>query len=202
VVALIAAAFVVGPAALHMLGIDAPAAKPKEAAADTTAAPGEPFKVTDRQWAALKIQPVEEHIFQDASETDGKIAIDDDQVTPVFSPYSRHVTRLVARPCDTVNKGDPLFGIQANELAQAQNDLITAAAGLRTAKAQHSLATTNEKRQHELYIAQGAALKDGQQAQVDLATAQGGMNSASIALAAVRNRLRIFGNSDKDIGCS
>src|SRR5271168_5326844 len=76
VVALIVAAFVEGPAALHMLGIDAPAAKPEEAAADTTAAPGQPFKVTDRQWAALKIQPVEEHIFQDASETDGKIAID------------------------------------------------------------------------------------------------------------------------------
>jgi cobalt-zinc-cadmium efflux system membrane fusion protein len=117
----------------------------------------------------------------------------------VFSPYSGHVTRLVARAGDTVNKGDPLFGIQATELAQAQNDLITAAASLRTAKAQLNLATTNEKRQHELYIAQGAALKDWQQAQVDLATAQGGMNSASIALVAVRNRLRIFGKSDKDI---
>jgi membrane fusion protein, heavy metal efflux system len=92
-----------------------------------------------------------------------------------------------------------LFGIQATELAQAQNDLITAVAGLRTAKAQLNLATTSEKRQHDLYIAQGAALKDWQQAQVDLATAQGGMNSAAIALAAVRNRLRIFGKSDQDI---
>jgi cobalt-zinc-cadmium efflux system membrane fusion protein len=120
-------------------------------------------------------------------------------VTPVFSPFSGRVTRLIAHSGDTVKKGDPLFGIQATELAQAQSDLITAVAGLRTAKAQLNLATTNEKRQHDLYNAQGAALKDWQQAQVDLATAQGGMNTASIGLAAIRNRLRIFGKSDNEI---
>jgi cobalt-zinc-cadmium efflux system membrane fusion protein len=196
VVALIVAGFVIGPATLHLLGADTAAEKPAEAAQP---AAGEPFKVTGRQWAALKVQPVEPRVFQDASETDGKIAIDDDLVTPVFSAYTGRVTRLIARAGDMVNRGDPLFTIQASELAQAQNDLVTAAANLRTAKAQLNLAVTNEKRQHDLFSGQGAALKDWQQAQVDLATAQGGMNSASIALAAVRNRLRIFGKSDKDI---
>jgi cobalt-zinc-cadmium efflux system membrane fusion protein len=105
----------------------------------------------------------------------------------------------MARAGDAVQRGDPLFAIQANELAQAQNDLITAVSGLKTAKAQLNLAATNEKRQHALYQAQGAALKDWQQSQVDLATAQGGLNSASIALAAVRSRLRILGKSDADI---
>jgi cobalt-zinc-cadmium efflux system membrane fusion protein len=70
---------------------------------------------------------------------------------------------------------------------------------LKSARAQLALAKTNEKRQHGLYLAQGAALKDWQQSQVDLATAQGAMNSASIALAAVRNRLHIMGKSDADI---
>ena len=50
-----------------------------------------------------------------------------------------------------------------------------------------------------LYQAQGAALKDWQQAQVDLATAQGGMNTAEIALAAVRSGLVFLGKSDADI---
>jgi cobalt-zinc-cadmium efflux system membrane fusion protein len=187
---------IVGPAGFRQLTDTTPARR----ATETAPANGsQSFKVTDKQWAALKIRPVEKRVFQDASETDGKIAIDDDVVTPVFSPYSGRVTRLMARAGETVKKGDPLFGIQATELAQAQNDLITAAATLRTAKAQLSLATTSEKRQHDLFNAQGAALKDWQQAQVDLASAQGGMNSASIALAAVRNRLRIFGKSDKDI---
>jgi membrane fusion protein, heavy metal efflux system len=156
-------------------------------------------KLTDKQWAGLKIAPAAERVFQDASETDGKIAVDDDLVTPVFSPYSGRVTRLIARAGDTIAHGDPLFAIQAAELAQAQNDLISAGAALRTAKAQLQLAQTNEKRQHDLFLAQGAALKDWQQSQVDLATAQGGMNSTSIALAAVRNRLRILGKDDRDI---
>ncbi len=191
------AVFIVGPAGWHALADTTPTEQASETA--PTAGIGQPFKVTDKQWATLKIQPVEEHVFQDASETDGRIAIDDDLATPVFSPYSGRVTRLIAHAGDTVNKGDPLFGIQATELAQAQNDLITAASTLKTARAQLNLSITNEKRQHDLYLAQGAALKDWQQAQVDLATAQGGLNSASIAVAAVRNRLRAFGKSDKDI---
>jgi cobalt-zinc-cadmium efflux system membrane fusion protein len=188
--------FIGGPAGYRQLTDTTPA---QQAGQTVPASDVQGFKVTDRQWAALKVQPVEERVFQDASDTDGKIAIDDDVVTPVFSPFSGRVTRLIAHSGDTVKKGDPLFGIQATELAQAQSDLITAVAGLRTAKAQLNLATTNEKRQHDLYNAQGAALKDWQQAQVDLATAQGGMNTASIGLAAVRNRLRIFGKSDNEI---
>jgi cobalt-zinc-cadmium efflux system membrane fusion protein len=157
------------------------------------------FHLTDRQWATLKISPVAELRFQDVTETDGKVAWDDDLVTPVFSPYSGRITRLIAHAGDTVAAGQPLFALQASELVQAQNDLITAAANLRTAKAQLALATTNEKRQHELYQAQGAALKDWQQSQLDLATAQGGLNSGSATLAAVRDRLRIFGKSDAEI---
>ena len=171
--------------------------------APTSEPPAQPeaaaFKATDRQWATLKIQTVEDRVFQPVADSDGKIALDDDLVTPVFSPYSGRVTRLMARAGDTVRRGDPLFAVQATELAQAQNDLISAVAGLRTAKAQLNLAQTNEKRQHALYLAQGAAQKDWQQAQVDLATAQGGMSSAEIALAAVRSRLRILGKSDADI---
>ncbi|MBV8097842.1 MAG: efflux RND transporter periplasmic adaptor subunit, partial [Verrucomicrobia bacterium] len=65
--------------------------------------------------------------------------------------------------------------------------------------AQLNLAQTTEKRQHDLYDSKGAPLKDWQQSQVDLATAQGAFRSAQIALAAVRNRLRILGKSDADI---
>ena len=195
--ALIVAIFVVGPAVRTRLGLSGPEQKPEEAAAAPN--PNEPFKVTDRQWAALKVVPVETRVFQDASETDGRIAIDDDLVTPVYSPYSGRVTKLTARAGDTVSRGDPLFTIQASELAQAQNDLITAVGNLKTAKAQLNLNTTAEKRQHELYLAHGAALKDWQQSQVDLATAQAGTNTASVALAAVHSRLRIFGKSDSDI---
>jgi membrane fusion protein, heavy metal efflux system len=61
------------------------------------------------------------------------------------------------------------------------------------------LTTIAEQRQHQLYLAKGAALKDWQQSQADLTSAQNTLRAQEIALAAVRNRLRILGKSDKEI---
>jgi cobalt-zinc-cadmium efflux system membrane fusion protein len=192
----VVAGFIAGPAAVHKLMGET---EIKTSVVPATDNDSSTFVATDRQWASLKLQKIDTAVFQDASTTDGKIAIDDDLVTPVFSPYSGRVTKLIARPGDDVARGDPLYAINATELAQAQNDLISGAATLKTARAQLVLAETNEKRQHSLYLAQGAALKDWQQSQVDLATAQGGLATAAIAVAAVRNRLTILGKSGSDI---
>lgn len=157
------------------------------------------FTPTPEQWAAFAITDVATRIFEAARRTDGMIAIDDDLSTPVFSPYTGRVTRVIAKPGDVVQAGQPLFAIQASEFVQAQNDLIAAVAQLRTTRAQLRMAQTSEKRAHDLYTAQGGSLKDWQQSQVDLATAQGAVDSASIALAAVRGRLRILGKTDSEI---
>jgi cobalt-zinc-cadmium efflux system membrane fusion protein len=157
------------------------------------------FKPTEAQWKGFKIAPVELVAFHSDSITEGNIALDDDLTTPVFSPYSGRVVKLVARLGDTVQRGAPLFSVEASEFVQAQNDLITALAAQRTAKAQLTQAQTNERRAHDLYLAQGGALKDWQQSQTDLASAQNALHSAEIALAAVRNRLRILGKSDQEI---
>ena len=185
-----------GTAIEGWFGLAAPDGKPADAARAET---GQAFKVTARQWSTLKVIPAAEAVFQETIETDGRVALNDDFVTSVFSPYSGRVTRLIARPGDRVSRGDPLFAIQASELVQAQSDLISAAAAARTAKAQLVLSTTNELRQRGLYQAQGASLKDWQQSQLDLAVAQGGASTSSIALAATRNRLRILGKTDRDI---
>ena len=157
------------------------------------------FTTTPDQWAAFAITEVTTRSFEAARRTDGMIAIDDDLSTPVFSPYTGRVTRVIAKAGEVVNKGDPLFAIQASEFVQAQNDLIAAVATLRTTRAQLRMAQTSEKRAHDLYNAQGGSLKDWQQSQVDLATAQGALDSANIALAAVRGRLRILGKTDDEI---
>jgi cobalt-zinc-cadmium efflux system membrane fusion protein len=157
------------------------------------------FRPTTRQWDTLTISPVREWTFRAVQETEGKIANDDDLTTQVFSPFSGRVIKLFAKAGDYVKVGDPLLVVQAAELVQAVNDLVSAASSLTTARAQLNLAQSNEKRQHALYEAQGAALKDWQQSQVDLANAQGGQRSAEIALGAVRNRLRILGKSDPEI---
>jgi cobalt-zinc-cadmium efflux system membrane fusion protein len=157
------------------------------------------FLPTKDQTAGLKIMPVAMVSFHSQRVTDGKIATDDDTTTPIFSPYSGRVTRLIAKAGDVVKQGDPLFAIEATEFVQAQNDLIAAASALKTAEAQLKLAEANEKRQHEVYDARGAALKDWLQSQSDLVNAQGAHRTAEIALAAVRNRLRILGKGDAEI---
>jgi membrane fusion protein, heavy metal efflux system len=157
------------------------------------------FKVTAAQWADLKIEAVKQIEFPLAEDTDGKIANDDDLTTPVFSPYSGRVVKLPARAGDIVHRGDPLFAVQATEIAQGESDLISGMATVKTAGAQLTLAQTNEKRQHELFLAHGAAQKDWQQAQADLASAGGGLDTARIGLAAVRDRLRILGKTDAEI---
>jgi len=192
VTVLVGAGVFLGPRALH---------KHEEAGAPTVpqVLANGGFKATNAQWADLKIEPVRQVDFPQAEDTDGKIANDDDLTTPVFSPYTGRVVKLFARAGDVVRQGDPLFAVQAAEFAQGQSDLIGAVSALKTARAQLTLTEANEKRQHELFLAHAAAQKDWQQSQVDLANAQGGLNTAQIGLAAVRNRLRNLGKTDDEI---
>ena len=118
---------------------------------------------------------------------------------PRSSPYSGRVTRLIAKPGDHVERGAPLFAIEASEFVQGHNDLVTAVAAVEKARSRLALAQTAEKRQRDLQAIRGGALKDLEQAQSDLVAAQGDLRSAEIALAAVRNRLRILGRSDEEV---
>jgi len=158
-----------------------------------------PFKPTDQQWAGLKVLRVVPQALAPQIITEGRIALDDDTSTQVFSPYSGRVTRVIARAGDVVAEGAPLFAVLSPELAQAENDLISAIATLKTARAQLALATANEKRQHKLFQAHGAAERDWQQSVVDLATAEGAVSSGEIAVAAGRGRLASLGMSTHDI---
>lgn len=143
------------------------------------------FRPTKEQWAGLKVAEVRALPFRDTLTTDGNIAFNDDAVTPVFSPYSGRVSRLIAKLGDVVKKGAPLMAIEASEFVQGQSDVASAKASLDIARA-------TEKRQHELYDAGAAALKDWRQAQSDLVNAEA-------ALAAARGRLRILGKSGAEI---
>jgi cobalt-zinc-cadmium efflux system membrane fusion protein len=161
--------------------------------------PSGTFRPTQQQWRGLKLEPVKTMAFRPEQVTEGSIAVDDDLTTPVFSHYSGRVIKVIAMLGDVVKPGVPLFVIHASEFVQAQNDLITALANLQTARSQLTMAQTTEKRTHELYLAQGGSLKDWQQAQTDLITAQNTVRADEIALHAVRSRLRILGKTDEDI---
>src|SRR5438128_835308 len=42
---------------------------------------------TAGQWATLTVEPVQRRVFRSEHVTEGKIAVDEDRSTPIFSPY-------------------------------------------------------------------------------------------------------------------
>jgi cobalt-zinc-cadmium efflux system membrane fusion protein len=161
---------------------------------------GQPRYVpTPSEWASLTIEPVTEKAFRAEHVTEGKIAVDEDRSTPVFSPYAGRVTKLLARPGDQVTQGQALFVMEAADNVQAQNDYITAMTGLNKAKSALDLAQLQDKRAKDLFEGKAVPLKDYQQTQATLIQAQNDQRSAETALEAARNKLRILGLTDDDI---
>jgi membrane fusion protein, heavy metal efflux system len=154
---------------------------------------------TPAEWASLTIQPVAERAFRAEHVTEGKIAVDEDRATPVFSPYAGRVTKLLARPGDSVTQGQPLFVIEAVDTVQAQNDLIATMTGLNKARSALDLAQLQHKRAKDLFEGKAVPLKDYQQAEATLVQAQNDLRSTQTALEAARNKLRILGFTDEAI---
>jgi membrane fusion protein, heavy metal efflux system len=157
------------------------------------------FKPTDSEWTSLVVEPAVEQVFRAELVTEGKIAVNEDSSTPIFSPYSGRVAKLLVKPSDIVQRGQELFVIEATDTVQALNDFITALTTLNSARSKLNLADINEKRQNDLYAGKAVPLKDWQQAQSDLVTAQNDMRAAETALAAAHDRLRILGRSEEQI---
>jgi len=157
------------------------------------------FYPTPAQWATLTVEPVQQRVFQSEHVTEGKIAVDEDRSTPIFSPYAGRVIKLFVKPGDTVTVGQPLFTVQAADMVQAQNDFISAATALNKARSAQNLAEIIDKRQRLLYEGKAVPLKEVQNARAALDAAENDVRSADVALEATRNRLRILGKTDQEI---
>ena len=157
------------------------------------------FYPTAAQWATLTVEPVQQRVFRAEHVTEGKIAVDEDRSTPIFSPYAGRVLKLFVKPGDTVTVGQPLFTVQAADMVQAQNDFISAATALNKARSAQNLAEIIDKRQRLLYEGKAVPLKEVQNARAALDAAENDMRSAEVALEAARNRLRILGKTDQEI---
>lgn len=177
--AVVLGVFVVGPAIYARLF--PPAADPVSKAPDGT------FAATDPEWRTLRFAQAQAVTIGDRAASDGRIAVDDNLTTPVFSPFTGHVTSIAVHVGDRVSAGQVLFTVAATEAAQSDADIAAAAAQVKLAKAA-------EARLHDLYDHHGAALKDWQQAQADLVTAEAG-------LAAAQGRRKALGGSvDHGVG--
>jgi membrane fusion protein, heavy metal efflux system len=157
------------------------------------------YTPTAAEWATLTIEPVTQRTFRAETVTEGKIAVDEDRSTPVFSPYAGRLTKLLVRPGDSVTQGQPLFVIEAADTVQAQNDFITAMTALNKARSALNLAQIQDSRAKDLFEGKAVPLKDYQQSQATLIQAQNDLRSSQTALEAARNKLRILGLTDEAI---
>lgn len=157
------------------------------------------FRPTDGEWATLTVAPATEKVFRAEHITEGKISIDEDRSTQVFSPYTGRLTKLLVRAGDHVKQGQPLFVLEAADTVQAQNDFIAALTATNKARSALDLAQTQGRRAKELFDGKAIPLKDFQSAQAAEVQADNDMRSAQTALEAARNRLTILGLSEDAI---
>ena len=160
---------------------------------------GNLYYPTPKQWASLTVEPVRQLLFRAEHLTEGKISVDEDRATLVFSPYSGRVIKLMAKPGDHVVAWQPLFVVEAPDMVQAQNDFISATSTLNKARSALDLARIVETQNKSLYDTHAGPLRDLQQSQTAARAAQNDVRAAEISVEATRNRLRILGLKDDEI---
>jgi cobalt-zinc-cadmium efflux system membrane fusion protein len=196
---LIACAFIVLSIAVMATTLAHRSDRAAEVLSESPRRVGNLYYPTPAQWAAITVEPVANQLFRAEHLTEGKIAVDEDRATLVFSPYSGRVIKLLAKPGDQVNAGQPLFIVEAPDMVQAQNDFINASATLNKARSTLELARIVENQNKSLYETRAGALRDLQQAQANVRSGENDVRAAEISVEATRNRLRILGLRDGDI---
>jgi membrane fusion protein, heavy metal efflux system len=169
------------------------------AAAEGTTKGADFVRVVPDQLHQLEVVKVESFTFLDQRSAIGQIAFNEDASTPVLTPFSGRVTRLIAKVGDPVKRGDPLLEIDSPEQVPPQNEFIAAQGARNKARSQLNLAQIVEKRARDLYEGKAAPFKDLQQAEAQLAAAENDMRSTETAFEAARIRLRILGHADAEI---
>lgn len=156
-------------------------------------------RVVPDQLHQLDVVAAEPYAFRRQKAAIGQIAYNEDATTPVVTPFPGRVTRLIAKVGDAVKRGDPLLEIDSREVVQPQSEFIAAVAAVNKARSQLDLARTVEKRQKDLYGGDAIALKEWQQAQAGLVSAENDMRAAATSLDAARHRLLIIGRTHGEI---
>jgi membrane fusion protein, heavy metal efflux system len=158
------------------------------------------FRVPEAEMRALHIEPVVEHDFRLERLIEGRIAYDEESVTPVFSPYSgARVLRAVAQAGDTVHRGDTLFEVESADLLRAEGELLSRSDDAAKAHVAFDLARGNLARQSALLRARAASQRDLERAEADATGAATELRTTEAALATARARLGVLGRSPQQI---
>ncbi len=171
------------------------------AAPEPTPVAGTPgiFKPSAEQFASLRTMVVGQASHAAQIEATGMITANADHSTPVYANLTGRIVQVMVEPGQRVAKGQALFTIHADEIADGRGALIAATAARESANAQLLAAQQNADRANVIYHQGGGALRDYQQAVSELAAAKATLRSADGELAAAREKLAIAGSSAREI---
>ncbi len=165
----------------------------------TESNPTDTIAVSDEQLKQVTVQEVKVSSVVTDRETTGKIAFNEDHVTPVFPAYAGRVLEVLANKGDYVEKGKPLLVVESADLVSIHNDLALVRSDVAKAKIGLDAAQVAVDRARRLHAQEALATKDLQQAESDFLRAQDEDKRAKAALAVVENRLALFGKNASDL---
>ena len=166
----------------------------------TAPLPAGTVQLTPAQRAGLHFVAAQPTDGADVTTATGMITADETQSTPVFLPYSGQITQVMVDTGSAVQRGQPLLRVKTGDIVDARNTFFAGLAQRTSAQALLRVAQANVHRQEELFKTAGGALKDYQQAQSDLVTAQSAVRTANASVGAARDKLVIFGKTPEEIG--
>ncbi len=153
----------------------------------------------ENEMPQIAVTPVAQKTIDIAEETTGKVAYNEEKMTPVFTPYAGRVVELLANKGNFVKAGQPLLIIEAPELIGVQNDLSSARSDEHKAKIALDIAQKNADRTHHLLAREAIAAKDVQQADSDLERAKDELARAQAGVKIVESRLAMYGKKADEI---
>jgi cobalt-zinc-cadmium efflux system membrane fusion protein len=189
----------IGAVAWQQLASRSAAAVRADQVEKPASAPTDVILVTADQLNQIATDVVKERQVKVDRKATGKVAFNEDRMTPVFTPYSGRVVELLANKGENVKAGDPLVVLESPDFVAAQNDLVSARSDVAKAKIGVDAAKVAADRARDLHAHEALATKDLQQAEADLARAQDEVRRADAALAAVESRLALFGKNPQEI---
>ncbi|HZS10537.1 MAG TPA: efflux RND transporter periplasmic adaptor subunit [Blastocatellia bacterium] len=183
---------------------ESPRKESKAAGAVEAATPGanlaaDVVTANDKELQQLTIEPVGERTIDLERETTGKVAFNDDRMTPVFTPYAGRAVEVLANKGAMVRQGQPLLVVESPEVVTAGNDLSAARSDADKARIALDAAEKAAERARRLHEREALATRDLQQAETDLARTREELRRAEAAVAVAENKLALFGKSSEEI---
>ena len=184
--------------AIFLLLRQSPGEEPRTAKADGVFAPGV-IEATPEQLKQIRIEPVREQTLNLNLEATGKVAFNEDRLTPVLASYPGRVLEVRASTGDAVSVGQPLLVVESPDVVGAVNDLIEAHTNVDKAKIALDLAEKSAERGRRLHAQEALSTKELQSSESGLAHAQEEYRHAQSSVEVVRNRLALLGKSTDEI---